>query len=255
MWKNNSSDTSWQKVSKWYNKIVGDEGHYFHKTIVVPGILRLLNLSKNDSLIDFACGQGILAKNISAEIDYQGIDLSTELIRFAKENDRNLKHKYLVADVSKEIFVGDKKFTKATIVLALQNIRNPDGVIKNAAKYLTEGGELVIVLNHPCFRIPRHSFWDIDREKKVQSRKMDSYMSAMEIPILANPGKGERSEKTWSFHMPISAYSEILFNNGFVIKKIEEWVSDKKSTGPMAKMEDRSRKEFPMFMTIVCKKS
>lgn len=254
MLKNNSSDTSWQKVSKWYNNIVGDEGHYFHQKIVIPGILRLLNLKNDDSLLDLACGQGILAKNIPKEIEYQGIDLAENLIRYARENDTNPKHNYLVADVSKELFNDGQKFTKAAIVLALQNIRYPVGVIKNVAKFLKPNGELIIVLNHPCFRIPRHSFWDMDRENHIQSRKMDAYMSEMDVPILANPGIGERSERTWSFHKPISAYSEILFNNGFVITKIEEWVSDKKSTGPMAKMEDRSRKEFPMFMTIVAKK-
>jgi hypothetical protein len=39
-----------------------------------------------------------------------------------------------------------------------------------------------------------------------------------------------------------------------VIEKIEEWVSDKKSTGPMAKMEDRARDEIPMFMAILATK-
>lgn len=254
MWKNNSTDTSWQGVSRWYNNIVGDEGHYYHKKIVIPGVTRLLNLSKTDSLLDLACGQGILAKNIHPDVEYQGVDLSSDLIRFAKSEDKNLKHKYLVADAAKELFFENKKFTKAAIILALQNIRYPIGVIKNAAKFLEVNGEFVIVLNHPCFRIPRHSFWDIDREKNVQSRKMDSYMTEMEVPILANPGKGNLSEKTWTFHKPLSAYTEILTNNGFVITKIEEWVSDKKSTGPMARMEDRSRKEFPMFMTLVAKK-
>lgn len=79
-------------------------------------------------------------------------------------------------------------------------------------------------------------------------------MSELEIPIATNPGKFENSETTWSFHSPLSKYSEVLFKNGFVIEKIEEWISNKKSTGPMAKMEDKARAEIPMFMAILATK-
>jgi hypothetical protein len=39
-----------------------------------------------------------------------------------------------------------------------------------------------------------------------------------------------------------------------VIEKIEEWVSDKKSEGGKAAMEDKARAEFPLFMAIAAKK-
>jgi len=42
---------------------------------------------------------------------------------------------------------------------------------------------LVIVLNHPCFRIPRQSGWGIDEKNKLQFRKVIKYMSPMEIPL------------------------------------------------------------------------
>ena len=42
----------------------------------------------------------------------------------------------------------------------------------------------------------------------------------------------------------------MLLDNAFVIKKIEEWISPKKSEGKMAKIEDEGRKEFPLFMAI-----
>lgn len=79
-------------------------------------------------------------------------------------------------------------------------------------------------------------------------------MKPIEIPISTNPGKGDRSKETWSFHYPISAYSEMLYDNGFVIEKIEEWVSDKTSTGGAADMENKARIEFPLFMAILARK-
>ena len=41
---------------------------------------------------------------------------------------------------------------------------------------------------------------------------------------------------------------------GFFIELNEEWCSDKKSTGKMAKVENRCRSEFPLFLTFVAKK-
>lgn len=247
------TNSSWQKVSKWYNKAVGDEGHYYHQHIIMPNLKRLLKLKEKESLLDLACGQGVLERNLDKNIEYMGIDLAGNLIREANEKKINLNHKFLVADASKDLPINKIDFYAGAIVLALQNIKKPFGVIRNFARHLKKGGQLVIVLNHPMFRIPRHSSWGEDLDNKIQYRRIDDYMTPQEIPIVAHPGKKE-SENTWSFHYPLSAYSEMLFDNGFCIEKIEEWTSDKKSTGSRAKMEDKARNEFPLFMAIIARK-
>lgn len=221
----------------------------------MPNLRRILNLKDNESLLDLACGQGILERNMNEKIEYIGIDLASNLIREANEKKINKEHKFLIADVSKDLPISKTNFDSGAIVLALQNIKKAFGVIKNFSKHLKKDGKLVIVLNHPVFRIPRHSSWGEDISNgKIQYRRIDSYTTPLEIPILAHPGK-IKSENTWSYHYPLSAYSEMLFDNGFCIEKIEEWISDKKSTGSNAKVEDRARKEFPLFMTIIAKKN
>jgi len=247
------TNSSWQKVSKWYNKAVGEEGHYYHQHIIMPNLKRILKLKEKESLLDLACGQGVLERNLDKNIEYIGIDLAGNLIREANEKKINLNHKFLLADASKDLPINKIDFDAGAIVLALQNIKKPFGVIRNFARHLKKGGQLVIVLNHPMFRIPRHSSWGEDLDNKIQYRRIDDYMTPQEIPIVAHPGKKE-SENTWSFHYPLSAYSEMLFDNGFCIENIEEWISDKKSTGSKAKMEDKARKEFPLFMAIIARK-
>lgn len=238
--------TSWQGVSKWYNKIVGEEGHYYHQHVVIPGVIRLLQIKNGDSLVDLACGNGVLRRNIKNNIEYLGVDISRNLIDEAKRMTR--EGKFMVADVSKKIdYNGDFDF--ATIILALQNIKDFGGVIKNAANLLKKNGKLIIVLNHPCFRIPRQSSWEIDKNNKLEYRRINRYMSPLEVPI------GVGGNITWSFHNPISAYFKELKENGFVIENLEEWTSDKTSMGGAKKMEDRARVEFPLFMTLVaCRK-
>jgi hypothetical protein len=45
-----------------------------------------------------------------------------------------------------------------------------------------------------------------------------------------------------------------LEKNKFLIRSIEEWISDKKSEGGCKEMEDTARKEFPLFLTLVAVK-
>lgn len=234
--------TSWQKVSGWYNKIVGEEGHYYHQHVVMPGVIRLLNISNGQSLIDLACGNGVLARNIQNKIDYVGVDMSRNLIEEAKRMTKS--GQFMIADVSKDLKMNEK-FDLATIILALQNIKDYKGVIKNAANLLKDNGKLVIVINHPCFRIPRQSSWEIDKNNKLEYRRINRYMSPLDVPI------GVGGNITWSFHNPISNYFKALNENGLMVENLEEWTSDKTSEGGAKKMEDRARSEFPLFMALV----
>lgn len=245
--------TSWEKVGSWYNGVVGDEGHYYHQKIILPGVLKLLGMAndKEYSLLDLACGQGVLARSLPDRCTYTGIDASPTLIKAAKMANKNdKKHEFAVGDVSKPLAIKKHDYTHATVILALQNIESASRVIDNAAKHLQPGGRLILVLNHPCFRIPRQSSWGIDEEKKLQYRRIDRYQSEMKIPIQAHPSQGNSSASTWSFHHPLSTYMRWLHEAGFSAQLIEEWSSDKNSSGKNAKMENRSREEIPLFMAI-----
>jgi len=242
-------NTSWQKVSKWYGSIVGEKGHFFHQALIIPQTLKLLAVKPGDRLLDIACGQGVLARRLHEAVKYVGLDASKDLIDEAKKLDVNKSHKYIVGDATKS-FGLKETFNKAAVILALQNIKEPEKTIQYIGEVMDKNGELLIVLNHPCFRIPRQSSWEEDKANKMQYRRINRYMTPLEIPINAHPGE-EGSPMTWSFHHPIEDYANYLFGNGFLIEKIEEWTSEKKSEGKAAKMENSARDEFPMFMAIL----
>lgn len=231
---------------------MGDKGHFFHQTVVIPNSIRLLQIEKTSRVLDVACGQGVLARNIDGEVKYLGVDKATDLIVEAKKRDRNGNHKYIVADATKPLMINEK-FDRASIILALQNIKEPNLAIKNIANKLESGGKFLVVLNHPAFRIPRQSSWEEDKGNKLQYRRVNRYMSPLEIPINAHPGK-TNSPVTWSYHHPLEDYTKYLHEAGFLIEVIEEWTSDKQSMGKKAKQENRAREEFPMFMAILAVK-
>ncbi len=248
--------TSWNPVGKWYDEQVGEKGHFYHQTLILPNSMRLFDFQPNQkrSLLDLACGQGVLSRHLPPDTAYVGVDIAADLIQLGRRYSRNSSDRFLEGSVTEKLPVKETDFTDAAIILALQNIENPLKVFENAARHLKADGRFLLVLNHPCFRIPRQSSWGIDESKKIQYRRIDLYMSELKIPIQTHPGKGKDSSQTWSFHHSLSALSKWLFSAGFTIDLIEEWCSPKSSSGSAAKMENRSREEIPLFMAILARK-
>lgn len=256
-----SKNSSWQNVAKKYHQSVGKEGHYYHQQVVMPNLKKHLLLRFGSKILDLACGQGVLSHHLPKEVVYVGVDLAESLIDYAKQGQAKYSpanSRFIHADITKKLPITEENFDLVTVILAIQNVRYPDRVIKNAAQHLHSDGELIIVMNHPCFRIPRQSAWGIEEKSKLQYRRINRYMSPMEIPIEMNPGRPTTSapkQVTFSYHFPLSYYFEQLAAAGFLIEAVEEWTSDKESQGKMKKMEDRARSEFPLFLMIKAKKN
>lgn len=245
--------TSWENSSQWYGSLVAKMGHYYHQHVIMPGIKKIIPQEKECSFLDIGCGSGVLAAHFPHLKEYVGVDASPSLIDTAKSTVPKKNYQFLLHDATKPFLIEKKDFTHAFFVLSLQNMKNAALAIKNAAHHLAPNGTLIIVLNHPCFRIPKHSSWDIDYPNLIQMRKVHRYMSSQTISIQTHPGK-TNSPTTLSFHEPLSGYSQALFEADLGIEQIIEWCSDKKSTGKHAQMEDESRDEIPLFLTLICRK-
>lgn len=245
--------TSWEKASRWYNDIVGEEGHYYHQHVIFPLLSDLLKTKKQHlSLLDLGCGQGAFASVVPKNYSYTGVDISPSFIKLAKKTHQGIASRdFHVFDVCSE-FDLKKTYSHASMILAFQNICDPKALLLNVKRHLKQGGTLILVLNHPCYRIPRQSSWGVDEEKKIQYRRIDSYMSEKKIPIETHPGRRTKTT-TFSFHYSLTKIFSFLSEAGFTVANLIESVSDKKSTGKYAKMEDRAREEFPLFLTLVAK--
>lgn len=245
-------DTSWKQVGKWYDEIVSKGGHTYHQEVIFPKLKEWHRFQKGDAVLDLGCGQGILARQLPKGVSYLGIDLAKPLIEKAKGYSN---HSFKVGNVSEPLGIDKKDFSHVYIILALQNMERGDEAIKNGLDHLKVGGKITLVLNHPCFRIPRQSAWGIDEGKKLQYRRVDRYLSPLEIPIQMHPSQKEKSEKTFSYHYPLSTYVDWLRQGGATVTRLEEWHSPKTSTGKFAKMENRARAEFPLFLALEGTKS
>lgn len=247
--------TSWGNVSKWYSENVGDKGSYYHDQVIFPFIEKVWDLNSNHSLVDLGCGEGVLSRRLDGYASYNGIDVSNNLLAIARKKNTSPKVTFSQYDISKPFDLGVHSFTHAAIILAFQNVENANMVIENAARHLGTNGELLLVLNHPAFRIPKGSGWGVDQDTGMHYRKIYKYMSKQKIRIDMHPGNKAEKDFTYSYHHSLTDISRMLFINGFTITVIEELVSNKVSEGKNAAFENFIRKEIPMFMCILAKKN
>jgi len=246
----NRKPTLWDQAARWYDNLVGIHGTDFHKTIIMPGVLRMLAVKKGNRVLDIACGQGVFSRYLSSRgMKAEGLDSSEELLRFASERSKEAI-RFHVADAGDPEALSDSRYDAADCILALQNMEHIEPVFENVARWLKPGGRFVMVVTHPCFRIPRQTHWGWDEEKKMEYRRIDHYASELQIPILTPPmAQSKIYTQTW--HRPLEKYVQALTGAGLVIDGLEEWISNKESRpGKRAKAENRARREIPLFLAI-----
>jgi ubiquinone/menaquinone biosynthesis C-methylase UbiE len=254
--------TSWGHVTGWYDALLSQEGTY-QRDLILPNLLRLLDLKRGEKVLDLACGQGFFAREFAKSgASVTGVDISRELIELARKTSPP-EITYKVSPADRLPFIKDGEIDKIVMILAAQNIEDFRSVLMECKRVLRPGGTFSMVINHPAFRIPKNSAWDWDPETGDQYRRIDRYLSEQTIKIDMHPGKtavqkrrqpsGEirpgASNQTLSFHRPLQSYFKHLTNQGFAVTRLEEWVSNRKSQpGPRAAAENRARKEIPLFL-------
>jgi ubiquinone/menaquinone biosynthesis C-methylase UbiE len=246
--------TDWSEIADWYDNLVGDEGSEYHQKVIFPGILRLLQVSRGDQVLDVACGQGALARLLASRgATVVGVDSAEPLIAAARQRGGAGHITYHVGDVrelERMPFIPAGQFKSAVCVLAMQNFHPIAPVFAGVARALQPGGTFTVVMMHPCFRGPKETHWGWDAEAGVQFRRVDRYLVPRKSPIVTHPGS-DPGAYTWTFHKPIEAYVKAARSAGLLIDALEEWPSHKTSQpGPRAAAENTAREEIPMFMAI-----
>jgi ubiquinone/menaquinone biosynthesis C-methylase UbiE len=245
-------EDGWEEASRWYASCVGERGHYYHTKVLIPGALRLLGIDEKatGALLDMGCGSGVFAPHLPRGVAYWGVDASPTLLKIAKKTVRRPETHWIEGDASSPLPMAREGFDWALFLLSLQNMARPQAAIRQAASRLKAGGRILLILNHPCFRIPRQTHWGYDEKTKIQYRRIDAYLSPLSIPIETHPGARAKGPSTFSYHHSLTDLASFLFQEGFLIDALEEWRSDKESTGARAKSENRARREIPLFLAL-----
>ncbi|MEN9535790.1 MAG: hypothetical protein RLZ22_784 [Verrucomicrobiota bacterium] len=249
----------WDPVAAWYDKLVGESGSDYHRHVILPAAMKWLAPKAGESVIDVCCGQGVLAAPMltAGVARFIGVDASPRLLEAAKSRHHGeSRASWIQADACKPGAWADATHDAAACLMAVHDVEDIGGLFCNIRKALKVGGRAVMILMHPCFRIPRKSHWGWDVDQKIQYRRLDSYGTPVAIPITTHPGKGT-GEETIFHHRSLADLLNALAGNGLILAACEELYSHRRSqgSGPYSKAEHRAAEEFPLFLAIKATRS
>lgn len=251
----NKNQTSWGKEALWYDTMLETDRDTYQSKVLLPNLLRIVAPRGGQTILDLACGQGFFSRAYAENgAKVIGVDIAPELIALAREQPKpNIV--YHIANAEKIPFIKNESVDVVTISLAIQNIENVKAVFAECFRVLKKGGRLVLVLNHPAFRIPKGSDWQFDQNDSVQYRRVAQYLSESKVKIDMHPGVQKQKSFTISFHRPLQYFFKLFHSAGFAVTRLEEWNSHKTSgNGPRKVAEDTARKEIPMFLMLEVRK-
>ncbi len=247
--------SDWNQSADWYDELVGDRGHIHHEKTIIPGLKRMLKLESGMCLLDVACGQGVVCRAFARDgVRVTGVDLATDLIQLARQRmEFPQLERYYQGDarhLDAAIPAGESRFDAACCVLAITNMTPLSPVWESIGRLLKPQSALVVVMVHPCFRIPRASNWHFDAANNRQFRTVGQYLTSGKFAIEMHPGTAP-AELTYTFHRPLQAYVNTMASAGFLIEHLEEWTSVKHPPkGCRYDALEQARKEIPLFLAI-----
>ncbi len=246
-------EEGWDHVAAWYDRLVGDEGSDYHRNVILPAAMRMLDVQAGERVLDLCCGQGVLTRLLldRQPAEVVGVDASAKLIAAAKSRGpTDARVRYAVRDAVKLGNVADGRFDAAACVMAVQDVEDTAGLFAGLGRALRPGGRAVMVMMHPCFRVPRQSDWGWDEARKIQYRRVDRYMSSMAVPISTHPGS-DPGQQTFFQHRPLSQYLNALGAAGLAVVAAEELLTHREPPpGPRHRGQKRSFEEIPVFLAL-----
>lgn len=224
--------TAYNKIAEIFSDQIDNKPHnaYYDR----PNTLSLFNDVNGKMVLDAACGPGKYAEIlISKGAHLTGLDLSSEMIKFAKQRNKN-QGTFFVHDLSEPLkMIDDNSFDFVLSALALHYLEDWNLTIKEFHRVLKANGQLIISIEHPFFEYNYYKSTEYFKTEHVKC-----FWTGFGEPI-------EMNSYRRSLHDCITPLTE----NGFYIDKLVE----PKPLKEFEKLEQKHYKElneFPAFMCI-----
>lgn len=220
------STSGWEQMAEWWDEQIGDEGDFWHRTLIDPPLLRLVGEVKGMRVLDLACGNGYMGRRFARQgASVTCVDTNAPLIERARTREARepLSITYYVADAAHLDMLEAGTFDLIVCNMALMDIEDAAGAIQEVARVLRQKGRFVASLSHPCFDKVDTSGWAIERIYPTTTiwRKMSHYreVAVADFPWLRIPGQ---TVYTRNHHRPLSWYFRALRASSLVVAALEE---------------------------------
>lgn len=177
------SKAIWNQNAEFWDNAMGDESNDFHREVVRPKAMELLNPNPADYVLDIACGNGNFSAYLAAKgVPVVAFDYSEKMIELAKKRQARYADKieFCVADATNRkslmALKRSRPFTKAVSNMAVMDITDIKPLFMAVYELLAADGIFVFATQHPCFvtltekYMTQHSYYDISIEGQPQKQ-------------------------------------------------------------------------------------
>ncbi len=142
------AQSAYDKMAEAYHKKRVEERD-FNKMIEQPTTFELLGDVKGKKVLDAGCGSGIYTKILAEKgAKVQGLELSGEMIRLAKEHCKGLSINFKQGSID-NLPYPDNSFDIIVASLVIHYLKRPEEAFKEFNRVLKKNGILIFSTHHP----------------------------------------------------------------------------------------------------------
>ncbi len=230
-------------IAEWYDAYLDGP---LYEELILPSLLDLAGDVRDQRVLDLACGQGWIARELSKrKAIVTGIDISLKLLAVAQryESAEPLGVTYIHDDAQSLRRLDGTQFDGVICNMALMDIPDAPATFCAARRVLRDNGWLIFSITHPCFEVPGAAW--VTREDDTVTREVAGYFT--ECFWRSDNPQGVRG-KVGAHHRTLATYLNALAAAGFCLEQAQE----PRATGRRARQVP-GNEEVPSMMLIRAK--
>ncbi len=220
----------WNMKARFWDELQGDNGNVFHRRLIEPSVLQLLDLQDGESVLDIGCGNGALARRLVAGGGkVTAVDFSEKLIGFARQRSgrTGASVKYIDCDATDETALtqlGEGGFDAITCTMALMDMPTIEPLFRAVTRLLREPGRFVFSTMHPAFNSNNPIFVHEkeDRDGAVSENFAVKLRAYLDLPPVKGAGAPGEPTPHYYFHRPLSELLGAAFAAGLALDGLLE---------------------------------
>lgn len=241
----------WDAGAEAWDEFVESGSDYYRVEVHGPALLEACEQVAELRVLDLGCGQGWFSRQLARRgARVVGVDISPDMLAHARrhEEEEPLGIEYVELDAARAAERwAPGSFDLVTACMSIQDMSDPQGVLRRGSQVLTEAGRLVISLPHP-FSEMAHREWERDEEGNKLSLMVDGYFEGGTDTLQWDMPRLRYRWETPRWRHTLSDWIGLVRTAGFVIGGLREPRPTADQAARRPELEDCRR--LPYFLII-----
>jgi 2-polyprenyl-3-methyl-5-hydroxy-6-metoxy-1,4-benzoquinol methylase len=245
---------AWDEGARAFDHFVETGADYYRRLVHGPALLAACQPVSGRTALDLGTGQGYFARELArAGARVTAIDLSPELIRFAKEHEAREAlgieyHVMSAAGIARGL--SGEAFDVVASCMAIQDMADVPSVLAAAAAVMRPDGHFVFSVPHPCTETPYRE-WERHPDGTKKSLRIDRYFDSGPAVCNWNMPRLSYHWDTPFQRFTIGEWSAMIDAVGFVIRRLHEPRPTTAQLRQQPRLDDCSRLPYFLIFDVI----